>query len=68
VVHRRFPIRIGRRSRPLLRLFGVRDGNAYVDLEGDLDGDLDAQDLEGLAAELSALGIPGEDMRKRHLQ
>jgi hypothetical protein len=52
----------------LLRLFGVRDGNAYVDLEGDLDGDLDAQDLEGLAAELSALGIPGEDMRKRHLQ
>jgi hypothetical protein len=34
---RRFPIRIGRRSRPLLRLFGVRDGNAYVDLDGELD-------------------------------
>ena len=33
----RFPIRLGRRSRPLLRLFGVRDGNAYVDLDGDLD-------------------------------
>jgi hypothetical protein len=34
---RRFPIRIGRRSRPLLRLFGVRDGNAYVDLADDVD-------------------------------
>jgi hypothetical protein len=34
---RRFPIRIGRRSRPLLYLFGVRDGNAYVDLNGELD-------------------------------
>jgi hypothetical protein len=33
----RFPIRLGRRSRPLLRLFGIRDGNAYVDLDGDLD-------------------------------
>lgn len=34
---RRFPIRIGRRSRPLLLLFGVRDGNAFVDLGRDLD-------------------------------
>jgi hypothetical protein len=34
---RRFPIRIGSRSRPLLYLFGVRDGNAYVDLDGELD-------------------------------
>lgn len=25
-----FPFRIGHRSRPLLRLFGVRPGNAYV--------------------------------------
>jgi hypothetical protein len=33
----RFPIRVGRRSRLLLRLFGVRDGNAYVDLDGELD-------------------------------
>ena len=140
MARRRFPIRIGRRSRPLLRLFGVRDGNAYVDLEDDLLGDLDArfgfyrvstpvtnlaswriegpwlwitaigvrtsiryrdvtfggshhggvrvdfkervpfgflripalyvtvEDLEGLAAALSALGIPGEDVRKRPLQ
>jgi hypothetical protein len=34
---RRFPIRIGRRSRPLLLLFGVRGGNAYVDLGQDVD-------------------------------
>lgn len=34
---RRFPIYIGRRSRALLRLFGVRDGNAYVDLGETID-------------------------------
>ena len=34
---RRFPIRVGRRSRPLLRLFGVRPDNAYVDLNDELD-------------------------------
>jgi len=34
----RFPIRLGPRSRPLLRLlFGARDDNAYVDLDGELD-------------------------------
>ena len=33
----RFPIRIGARSRPLLLLFGVRAGNAYVDLDGEFD-------------------------------
>ena len=36
----RFPIRIGRRSRALLRLFGVRDGNAYVEVS---DTDFDAR-------------------------
>jgi hypothetical protein len=36
---RRFPIRVGRRSRALLWLFGVRGGNAYVDLA---DDELDA--------------------------
>jgi hypothetical protein len=30
---RRFPIRIGRRSRLFLRFWGVRDGSAYVDLD-----------------------------------
>jgi hypothetical protein len=33
----RFPIRLGARSRPLLRLFGARPGNAYVDLGDDFD-------------------------------
>lgn len=33
----RFPIRLGRRSRPLLRLFGVLFENAYVDLDDELD-------------------------------
>ena len=34
---RRFPIRIGRRSRPGLLLFGVHGDNAYVDLGHTLD-------------------------------
>lgn len=29
----RFPIRVGRRSRLILRCWGVREGNAYVDLD-----------------------------------
>lgn len=33
----RFPIKVGSKSRPLLLLFGVRPGNAYVDLNTDLD-------------------------------
>jgi hypothetical protein len=37
MAERRFPIRLGARSRPLLRVFGVADGNAYVELDGDLD-------------------------------
>ena len=37
VADQRFPIRLGVRSRPLLRLFGVRDGNAFVALDGVLD-------------------------------
>ena len=34
---RQFPIRVGARSRPLLRLFGVRTGNALVDIDDELD-------------------------------
>jgi hypothetical protein len=33
----RVPIRVGPRSRPLLRLFGVGADNAYVDLNEELD-------------------------------
>ena len=36
VAPRRFPIRVGQRSRLLLLLFGVRGGNAYVDLDNDV--------------------------------
>ncbi|HEY5496039.1 MAG TPA: hypothetical protein VIK16_05220 [Candidatus Limnocylindrales bacterium] len=32
-----FPIRVGARSRPFLRLFGVRAGNALVELSDDFD-------------------------------
>jgi hypothetical protein len=32
-----FPIRVGRRSRPFLRLFGVRDANAFVDVDDTFD-------------------------------
>ena len=34
---RTFPIRLGRRSLPLLRVFGVRPGNAFVVVDDDLD-------------------------------
>lgn len=33
----RIPIRLGRRSRPVLRLFGVNERNAYVDIDDVLD-------------------------------
>jgi hypothetical protein len=33
----RFPIRVGRRSWPVLMLFGVRPDNAWVDIDDDLD-------------------------------
>ena len=35
---RHFPIRVGRRSRPFLRLFGVRDAIAFVEWPGALHG------------------------------
>ena len=33
----RFPFHIGNRSRPVLLLFGVRTGNAYLQIDSDLD-------------------------------
>jgi len=129
---RRFLIRLGRKSRPLLLLFGVRGDNAYVDLDTRIDarfgffrfqtplanivrwriegpwlwltaigvrrgirGDISfggtprggvrldfrepvhwgplrvpalyvtVEDLEGLAADLTERGIPGEDARRK---
>ncbi|MEO6350801.1 MAG: hypothetical protein ABIP53_09120 [Candidatus Limnocylindrales bacterium] len=35
--HQRFPIAIGRKSRPLLLFFGIRGNNASVDLNEELD-------------------------------
>jgi hypothetical protein len=65
----RFPIRTGRRSRLLLRLFGVRSDNAYVDLDGDLDarfgsyrirtpvGNLASWRIEGPWLWITAIGV-----------
>ena len=39
----RYPIRVDRRFRLILRLFGVRDGNAWVDLPDEPGGELDAR-------------------------
>jgi hypothetical protein len=40
----RFPIRVGRRSRPLLRVvFGVRADDTWVQLGDDPDGELEVQ-------------------------
>ncbi len=33
---RRFPFRLGPLSRPILLIFGARQGNSYVDINGDL--------------------------------
>jgi hypothetical protein len=33
----RFPIELGRKSRPLLLLWGVRERNAFIDIDGELD-------------------------------
>ena len=33
----RYPIRLGRRSRPLLRLWGVTPEHAHVDVDGNVD-------------------------------
>jgi hypothetical protein len=55
----RFPIRIGRRSGPLLRLFGVRDGNAYVDLDGELDARFGRFEVHTPVANLASWRIEG---------
>ncbi|HEU5203905.1 MAG TPA: hypothetical protein VFU17_06370 [Candidatus Limnocylindrales bacterium] len=66
---RRFPIRIGRRSRPLLLLFGVRGENAFVDLGRDVDvrfgffrlttplTNVSAWRIEGPWAWITAIGV-----------
>ena len=57
---RRFPIRVGRRSRGFLRLlFGVRDDNAYVDLDGELDARFGRSRVQTPIANLASWRIEG---------
>jgi hypothetical protein len=65
----RFPIKVGRKSRPLLRLFGVKDDNAYVDLGDELDarfgwahlrtpvGNIESWRIEGPWLWITAIGV-----------
>ena len=55
----RFPIRIGRRSRPLLRLFGVKDGNAWVELDGELDARFGSYHARTPTANIASWRIEG---------
>ena len=56
---RRFAILVGRKSRPLLRLFGVRDGNAYVDLGAEMDARFGWARLRTPVANLESWRIEG---------
>jgi len=57
---RRFPIFVGRRSRFVLLLFGVRPGNAYVDLGDDeLDAHFGFFRLRTPASNLASWRIEG---------
>jgi hypothetical protein len=50
---RRFPLRLGNKSRPLLLFWGARQGNAWVDIDGQLDAHFGffqfSTDMENLA-------------------
>ena len=56
---RRFPIFVGRRSRPLLRLFGVRGDNAYVDLDDTLDARFGRARLQTPVSNITSWRIEG---------
>jgi hypothetical protein len=55
----RFPFRIGRRSRPLLRLFGVRGDDAYVDIDGELDARFGRFELRTPISNIASWRIEG---------
>jgi hypothetical protein len=57
--HRRFPIKVGRKSRPLLWLFGVRGDNAYVDLGETLDARFGWARLETPVSNIASWRIEG---------
>jgi hypothetical protein len=55
----RFPIRVGRRSRSLLRLFGVKPGNAYVDLNEEMDARFGRSRVHTPVANIASWRIEG---------
>lgn len=55
----RFPIRLGARSRPFLRLFGAREDNAYVELNGELDARFGRFRVQTPMANLASWRIEG---------
>jgi hypothetical protein len=55
----RFPIRIGRKSRPLLRLFGVKGDDAWVDLDGEFDARFGAYRLRTPIGNVASWRIEG---------
>ena len=56
---RHFPFRIGQRSRPLLRLFGVRTGNAFVVVNHELDAHFGAFRIHTPVTNIIAWRIEG---------
>jgi hypothetical protein len=59
MIPRRFPIRVGRRSRPLLLLFGVRSRNAYADIDGELDARFGAARVHTPISNIASWRIEG---------
>lgn len=55
----RFPIRLGTRSRPLLRLWGVTPASAYVELDGDLEARFGALRVRTPVANITSWRIEG---------
>ena len=55
----RFPIRLGRRSRPVLRLFGASPDNAYVELDGDVDARFGRFRIRTAVANIASWRIEG---------
>jgi hypothetical protein len=56
---RRFPFRLGRRTRLVLHVFGVRPGNAYVDLGDTLDARFGFFRFQTPASNLASWRIEG---------
>jgi hypothetical protein len=55
----RFAVRLGPRSRPLLRLFGVNERNAYVDVDETLDARFGWSRIQTPVANIASWRIEG---------